>query len=431
MARNKLSFIIIGNNHSDFTPYSVLIRLFHKLAEQKIPCAFKEEGPSDESLSQATQSILRGLRQTQLIKILAPRIERSYTVDKKSSRKYLQKSAWDSIEKLVRSEFMPHLPPSMQNTGTLKNIVLEVFRENAYLEQLKLYETLEQLQVHFAGIEADTKTYTQYITAASGSEDAYYQNESMRINYMVKNIMKDALERFREGGIVFIFTGRNHSHRLAANLLNYVNLNYHDDLDRFDFHAFNLCSSYVKDMGHDHSAALELTAPLDSDEIKEIYKSLPCPMIECVENKGSFSFPELESLVDELIKGFEHVKEPSSPRFFQPSPHDQLIIDIKEQLKQNPDFAPETLITTIETKQDYTAALRYACVSGNSALVKLITRYDGKLPINFNQVSANGKTLLDWFEGSAKSTEEEIEEITVLLKEKMKPSESTAGQSSP
>ena len=49
-----------------------------------------------------------------------------------------------------------------------------------------------------------------------------YNNELMRIRYMVKNIMHDALERFPKGGIVFVFTGRNHAHRLVANLLSDV-----------------------------------------------------------------------------------------------------------------------------------------------------------------------------------------------------------------
>ncbi len=162
MARNKLSFIVIGNNHADFTPYSALIRLFEQLSKRKIPCAFKAEGPSDETLADTISSTERGLKQTQLVRRLIPEIQKLYTKDTKSDRMCLDKSAWEPIQQGVKTKFMPLLPSEMQNRGTLTSVVLDVFRENAYLEELKLFQKLGQLQIHFAGIEADTATYNQY-----------------------------------------------------------------------------------------------------------------------------------------------------------------------------------------------------------------------------------------------------------------------------
>ena len=86
MARNKLSFIVLGNNHADHTPYSVLIKIFEQLVKRNIPCAYRAEGPSDETLADATTSTERGLKQTRLVKKLIPEIEKLYTSNKRSPR---------------------------------------------------------------------------------------------------------------------------------------------------------------------------------------------------------------------------------------------------------------------------------------------------------------------------------------------------------
>ena len=131
MARNKLSFIVIGNNHADITPYPVLIRLFEQLSKRKIPCAFKAEGPSDETLADVIASTNRGLKQAELVRKFIPEIQKLYTKDKTSGRMCLAKSAWEPIEQGVKTELMPLLPVEMRNTGTLKSVVLDVFREKA------------------------------------------------------------------------------------------------------------------------------------------------------------------------------------------------------------------------------------------------------------------------------------------------------------
>lgn len=409
---------MLGNNHADFTPYSVLIRLFEKLSNRKILCSFNAEGPSDETIADAAASTLRGLKQSQLLKQLVPEIQKLYRRDKKTGKLYLTKSAWAPIEEGVKSKFMPLLPAEMQNAGTLTTIVLDVFRENAYLEELKLFQLLSDLKIPFSGIETDTATYNQYMIASNGSAAAYRRNELMRIGYMVENVMNEALRRFPDGGIVVVFTGRNHAHRLVANLLNYVKTKQLD-IANFDFHAFNLSSSYVKEWDENRDMAEELTASLDSDEINEIYRSLPCPTIECQEEGDSFVFAELEALVNQLIQDFEKVKATSSTAIFFPrAPHDQLVIDIKEYRKKNPKKVTDAFMAHIETNKNYSLALRNACSWGDAALVKLIVRYSDTLPIDFNQTSSNGKTPLAWFEASAANPAEKSE-ITALLKDAM------------
>ena len=141
-------------------------------------------------------------------------------------------------------------------------------------------------------------------------------------------------------------------------------------------------------------------------------------MIECQE-EGAFSFPELETLVDELIQAFEVKRGLSSSSIFSPlSSHDQLVMDLKAYLKQNPRKVSSAFMRHIESERNYSLALRNACSWGNGELVKLIMSYSDRLPIDFNQASSNGKTPLMWWDTSTAASAEK-EEITDLLKEKM------------
>ncbi len=119
------------------------------------------------------------------------------------------------------------------------------------------------------------------------------------------------------------------------------------------------------------------------------------------------------------LEASEALKAPSLSIFSQRSPHDQLIIDIKKYLKQNPGATSDAFMTNIERDRNYSLALRNACSWGNRELVKLLIHYSDKgLEIDFNQTSTNGNTPLVWFETSTASSLVKAE-ITALLREKI------------
>jgi hypothetical protein len=419
----QLSIIVIGSSHANFTLYPVLKKIFKQLCSQRIPCSYMQEGPSDRTLKTEIESTMRGLRQNQLVKKIAPRIADYYVKDEKSLHPYLIKANWNSIEEIVKEKFMPLLGKDQHNIGMLKQIVLELYRESAYLEEIEFYKILEQLDVHFAGLDAPTSTYNEQIIASSSSEDAYYHNESIRISTMVSNFFQHITERFSNGGIVLVFTGTNHAQRLAANLLQYSREDQFNSTNiEINLHVFKIHSSYEKKWSTDHEYALELTAPLDSTEIKEIYKSLPCTDIECKENKNACSIPELESLVNKLVKQYTQAvtksTAPSQSIFSPLPPHDQLVNDIKDYLKQTSLKVNDTFMTAIEEKRNYSLALRNACAWGNYDLVKILIRYSNTLPFELNETSSNGNTPLMWFEASKASNEEKME-IKAMLQSRM------------
>ena len=422
----QLSIIVIGASHANFTLYSVFQKIFKQLCSQKIPCSYMKEGPSDETLITEIESTMRGLRQDQLVKKIAPEIAKYYVKDEKSSRSYLIKAAWDPIEKIVKEKFMPLLGKEQQNIGVLRQVVLELYRENAYIEEIEFYKKLEQLHVHFAGLDAATPTYNEKMIASSSSEDAYYRNESIRINTMVSNFFQHITERFSNGGIVLVSTGTNHAQRLAANLLQYARAGQFDstNLD-INLHVLKVRPAYEKEWSTDHEYALQLTSPLDSIEIKEIYKSHPCIDIECKEDKDACGVPELESIVNQLIQQHTQAvtqsRAPSRSIFSPLPPHDQLVHEIKDYLKNTSVKINDSFLRVIEEKRNYSLALRNACAWGNCDLVKLLIRYSNTLPIDLNAASSNGNTPLVWLEASEASDEEKMEIKAMLESRQQRP----------
>lgn len=412
----QLTIIVIGASHANFTLYPVLNKIFNQLCSQRVPCSYMKEGPSDETLITEIESTMRGLQQNQLIKKIAPELIKYYIKDEKSLRLYLPKSAWDPIEKIVEEKFMPLLGKEQQNTGVLKQIVLELYRESAYIEEIKLYNELKNLRVHFANLDAVTSIYNEQLIASSSSEDAYYHNEPIRISTMVSNFFQHITEKFSDGGIVLVSTGTNHAQRLAANLLQHSRAT-HLDLD-INLHLFKLRSSHEMEWTTDHEYALQLTESLDSAEIKEIYKSLLCVNIEPKKDRDECSIPELESIVSEFTQQYTQPIHLRSSLFSPLPPHDQLVNDIKAYLKKTLAKISPTFISTIEEKRNYSLALRNACAWGHCDLVKLLISYSEALPIDLNATSSNGNTPLAWFEASEASSEDK-KEIRSMLESRM------------
>ena len=204
---NRLSVIIIGAAHVEFTLFSVLNRIYKKLCEQNIPCSYMQEGPSDATLATEIEATLRGLDQDKILKQMAPEIKAFYVKEEISSCTYLPQSAWDPIEKIVKHKFMPLLGPKFQNQGVITHVVHDLYRENAYKEEIKFYENLQQLGVHFAGLDAATSTYNEQMITSSSSAVGYYNNELVRIRAMVTNFFQTITERFSKGGVVFVSVG--------------------------------------------------------------------------------------------------------------------------------------------------------------------------------------------------------------------------------
>lgn len=331
---------------------------------------------------------------------------------------YLTSDAWEPLESLIKQKFVPHLGEAAKEPGYLTSLTFEMFRENAYIETLELYKKLVQLKVLFAGIETESKQLRARSLKALESETGYRDIESVRIETMVNSVFIN-LAKLEKGGVVIVWTGNVHAHRLAANLQLRAKADNNNALE-LDIHSFKIVSSYVVESEDDKQYALEVTASVDSDEVKAVYKTLPCPTLK-PKDYDALNNSELASLMDTVMQ--KHTASSStssqSTTFFAPSAsHDLLVKELKDYLSQNSSPYIAGALKAIAEKRDYSFGLRLACASGKADLVKLVVRYSNDLVIDFNSESSNGKNALKWFADST-ATDAEKKEINDLLEAKM------------
>ena len=424
---NKTTLLILGNSHDDFVPYPVLTELFETLHRNKIPCAWMEEGPCDQDLNTTYQLTKSAIKTAQLIKSHVPKLVELYKMDKNTSSLYLPRTIQHSVTQLFRTEVVPFFGLDPNDETLLSQGILDFYRENAYIAQLKLYDKLRARMIPFMGLEAPSSMYTQQINSCHASPKEYVQYELSRSERMVSNIVKKLLD-FPQGGVIVVFVGNNHAHRLAANLqLKLLCGKNKDELLalNLELHAFKLTSRFVIEQEEVVAYASKATASLDSSDIKAIYQSLPCPYISANDTTGLVCYPELEPLFHSITKKEDPLKlklAANAQSLFSLSltPHDQLVMKVKDYLANHPEKSKPLFMKALEEEKNYSFALRCACCYGYIVLVKILVNYSPILSIDFNQRSTNGKTALDWFEASTASADEKIE-IRTLLEEHMQP----------
>lgn len=416
----KLTIIVLGNNHTDISPYSVLARIYQQLHKNRIPTAFLEEVPVDDnSIEKAKASTNNAIRQSEIFKMLAPELMKLYYFHEKSDYPYLHLSAYETIKLIAQSKFIPLLGPQGSDPSLPHHIAFDLFRENAYREQMKMFDILQELGIYYAGVESKLEVFTKQMSdVAIKGGTAHLDNETSRIDTMCTNILNTCL-KFQKGGVLFVFTGSSHAHRLAANIL--LNSKNHPELtEQLDIHTFRLTSDFVQSDQENTDYSMNLTAPIDSDEIKEIYKILPNPLINCLIKDKQFYFPELESFIEKLINDQAPNLGPlpsTLSMFSELSIHDKFVTKLKEYGKQNPDSISNELMQIVEVKKDYSFALRYICGRGNYNLIMFFLSFT-EIPFDFNKTSSNGNTPLKWFELS-KADEEQKKQIRTIFIEKM------------
>lgn len=406
----------MGHVHSDFTLAPSLIKIFNQLYQRKIPFSYLEEGPSDQDLKMAKQSTLNGIKQNQIFKKLAPEIS-NYYVNEQGVPPYLKQASFRPISTIIENKIIPLLNMG-SSQGFIDQITLEIFRDNAYQEEIKLYDLLLQLNIPYAGIDFPTDTYNDLLIKSSESEENYCQNETPRIKTMLSNTLK-RWDDLTDGGIMFIPLGGNHSHRLAANILNEYQTN--SDLNEkynLQLHAVNLYSTYANEF--DDNYASKFINSLDSNEIKEIYKTLPCESKNIEKDEEGFHIPYLEEIVNNFVHGYLKINNENLSTFsiFKMSPHDKLLKELKTPLNLHSVEVKNKILKIVDEEKNYSLALRQFCALGDLNLVKILIKYSSSLPIDFNEKSSNGKTPLAWVEGS-KANQATKNQIKILLEEKM------------
>lgn len=296
----KLSVIIVGNAHADYTLYPILTRLFKKIHQDKIPCAFLEEYPGGRSLDESMLCV-RG--EIEAVRAAYPDLMRD------CDKSPVNVGLLQNIMQMLMQKFMPFIASGQLSPGMLSQEMLSIYFNHAKVEKIKFYDILKSLKIYYTGIDLAETEYNKRVIAGCNDEASRNQNEPVRIAAMVKNSYTQICNKFSTGGIVFISTGAMHAHRLGANLLLEHNKKRSIDLD-LDIKVFDCLSEYVTDytqemsklIGFDAEAQIRISLLAgDSPKIKQIYQTFPITKVKINKEGRNFSAPLLEKSIDTLI----------------------------------------------------------------------------------------------------------------------------------
>lgn len=288
----KCSVFIIGSAHPDYPLYSVLERLFKTIHKNKIPCAFLEEAGIAHTLAEAIENAEKGLID------LGRLLERCPTLNTFLDSDPLTVDDFKSIYETLRVSFPD------RSFESLVFMTGEALRGKATAGRIKLYKTLESLEIPFSGIDLPKTEFEKfYLEAKNDKLDSLTSKESLRISTMVENISKTIFSSsFSSGGILIVSTGMQHSRRLGANLLLKKRKNLFLMERVSSIQVFDCCSDYCPAFINIAQKQLEsVMLQVDSLMIKNIYKSMSWTQAKIEDKDNQPCIAELEQCITNLL----------------------------------------------------------------------------------------------------------------------------------
>lgn len=394
--------------------YPILTQFFKNQRAEGIPCAFFEEGASDQDLRTTIHVTKQSIQSSDLYRAAAPEINSFYK--EAQGVKYLPLHHYGAITALLKpqmSKIFGFLPKE-KYAEVLPQLVLELYREAAYRQELELYAVFNSLNISFANIDAKTRIYHERIMAVARDHGALVDNESIRIQTMTTNLLAETDKFLPEGGIAVVSTGRIHAHRLAANVR--LATSKQDDVA---VHAFEYRSPFSDHwtVNDDLVTAADDTSRVDSIAIRQIYQTLPYQALDFNESplerlQTALQTPAASQTISDRERG-------ATFSLFPPPAHDRWMAEVRKLKSQFPEVLTDEFIHKLDSGKNYGLALRNFCSWGNVPLIRGLLKYSNVLPIDFHGQSTNKNTALDWLKKSSAGAED-IREISLELEVKMR-----------
>lgn len=292
--RKHISIAFIGQIHRDPISFIVLGLVINTIHRKGIPLYFCME----DFEGQTYENWIKGnLQFLEFISLFFFKPEFQTIIKKDLSRPYITHDTHQQLKKIITDE-------NKEISLILKNELIDaLYRLSAIAEAINLVQnTLMKLSIPMTGIEYSKKEHESMRIKERLDSKMYVTLEQDRIKTMTDKIINNALLKLPADGIILVFGGVNHTHRLAANFW----LRYTNDLDlqkKFNVKIFpmKLFSPYVKDGIPIYQNSIKKTISDDSSAILKLYDLLPCPTIMCNDIKPENKNDEKE-LPTELTK---------------------------------------------------------------------------------------------------------------------------------
>lgn len=414
----KISIIILGNNHLDFKLFPIMREWFTKLNRKAIPTAFLEEQIGAIDLNH----VIAVKKKSSLIKELVKTVSFNYLSEFYNHDDLTDPYLNEKDKKAIITKIEPHMASInqlLQSSGlppfSSTAFVDKLLKQNLSFESLKFYKFLQQSNIFYSNIEPTLEKYHDKYEEFAKFEDIT-KIENSRIQIMLANTLK-ACELFQNGGVIFVFVGAAHAHRLAAHIL--FSIQNNPQLSALiEIHTFELYTHLAVEELCDLLRS-EMILGTDAPEILSCYKKLPLKKIKLTEKQNSFS--ELDILIQTLINNwtFKHDSIASSSMFSKkPTSHELLLIEIGEYCKENPKATSQDFLEIVSSK-NYSRALRCVCSWGNAKLVQTLLKYADVLPFDFSATCSKGNTPRMLFQNSNADKDLKIEISNLLIEHEL------------
>lgn len=246
-------------------------QLYLESKKREIPFIFCEEDDHKNTLARAIEG------NTQFIDIAkrfvtVPEIQALQQRHPRLSRPYFLAHQQEAIRAAIQRSC------STASARTVAMIGTAIQRYNAFVVSRNFKRLLSQDRTHFIPIDIKMDEIS--------SSEVYHGREAERIAMMSQTILGKAVPQLREGGIIVVSAGMNHTERLAAHLAIAIS-KISRAIQLFPMVVF---SGYSVDGHEGHDRAVQEGRSMDAQEIVDAYKRLRCAKLYCEEDLETRSF---------------------------------------------------------------------------------------------------------------------------------------------
>lgn len=266
--KKSIAIVIWGHIHRDPLAPQTLAKKIAKYHEQKYPLVFCEEDFAEQTL----ENKLEGNRQYIELHDKFISVPGIASLLKKENNLRYPHFHFSDIHKIEQAL-------SQLNVEYISEYTTALLDYPALLESVQLAELLKRCNIPYLGIEFSQSQHQRMFNLAHNNKRNYVDFEQARISEMTNNIINKAIPKLSTGGIIFVYCGVNHAHRLAAS----IKIHSQHLLEKIDLKLtpVNFFSPYVYDGIPNFQETIISTANTDSAELRKQYEQIPCYNVVC------------------------------------------------------------------------------------------------------------------------------------------------------
>jgi hypothetical protein len=298
--KQKISIVEVGELHNDPGCLNMLNNYLRELKkDQGLNVVFCEEDHASQNVKTRLENLNKIVSNNNMA-LNRLGFNKFLTTDNQHKLPYFNKKGRELLNKETAKLAYEGTPEEV-----IKQQADQIFRFQNAKESLQLSKILKELKIPYVGIELDTEQHKEMMKKAFQDNEGYLNYEQLRVKNMANNIIEKAVPKLKgEDGIIFVFGGVNHTHRLATYLKYLANQSEkftNIDLKLVPIKCF---SNYPYQEQLDNVMEAESVSKLnDPSYIISLYEETPCNTVNVKEDlkKGGFYSSEFDNFIKDAV----------------------------------------------------------------------------------------------------------------------------------